>query len=110
MESLSEPSPYDSYIAQQTADVVPDLLMFSRPLLDLSNTPVITVGHINTICTDSGSPAKADSASKKPISSEVLRTMTEAMGNLTTLCNSDQARNSVRDSMSDMMTNDEGNK
>jgi len=109
MESLSEPSPYDSYIAQQTADVVPDLLMFSRPLLDLSNTPVITVGHINTICTDSGSPAKADVGSKKPISSEVLRTMTEAMGNLTTLCNSDQARNSVRDSMSDMMTNDEGN-
>ena len=112
MESLSEPSPYDSYIAQQTAaaDVVPDLLMFSRPLLDLSNTPVITVGHINTICTDSGSPAKADVGSKKPISSEVLRTMTEAMGNLTTLCNSDQARNSVRDSMSDMTTNDEGNK
>merc|ERR1711936_904732 len=108
IESLNEPSPYDNFIPA-TADVVPDLLMFSKPLLDLSNTPVITVGHMNTICTDSGAPAKADVGSKKPISSEVLRTMTEAMGNLTTLCNSDQARNSVRDSMSDMMTNDEGN-
>lgn len=109
IESLSEPSPYDS-VNPSTADVVPDLLMFSKPLLDLSSTPVITVGHINNICTDSGSAAPASTAlQSRELNNEVLRTMTEAMGNLTTICTSEEARNSVRDSMSDMMTNNEGN-
>ena len=112
IESLSEPSPYDSFISSTTTDVVPDLLMFSKPLLDLSSTPVITVGHINTICTDSGPavPPTSHREESREISNEVLRTMTEAMGNLTTICTSEEARNSVRESMTDTMTNDEGNK
>jgi len=109
IESLREPSPYDSFVPS-TADVVPDLLMFSKPLLDLSSTPVITVGHTNTICSDSGPSAPSHAAPQsREFNNSVLRTMTEAMGNLTTICTSDEARNSVRDSMSDMMTNDEGN-
>ena len=111
MDSLNEPSPYDHMIP--TTDVVPDLLMFSKPLLDLSNTPIITVGH--SICTDSGSagpspPTATGGQQSKEINTEVLRTMTEAMSNLTTICTSDQARDSVRDSLSSMMTNEEGNK
>ena len=91
-------------------DVVPDLLMFSRPLLDLSNTPIITVGH--SICTDSGTAAPSPPSGgqqTKELNTEVLRTMTEAMSNLTTICTSEQARDSVRDSLSNM-ANDEGNK
>ena len=110
MDSLNEPSPYDNFIPA-TTDVVPDLLMFSKPLLDLSNTPVITVGHINTIATDSGTPAaRTITGQNREMSTEMLRTMTEAMGNLSTICTTEEARNSVRDSMSDMMINDEGNK
>ena len=91
-------------------DVVPDLLMFSKPLLDLSNTPIITVGH--SICTDSGTAAPSPPTGgqqAKELNNEVLRTMTEAMSNLTTICTSEQARDSVRDSLSNM-ANDEGNK
>ena len=110
MDSLNEPSPYDNFIPA-TTDVVPDLLMFSKPLLDLSNTPVITVGHINTIATDSGTAvARTVTSQNREVSTEMLRTMTEAMGNLSTICTTEEARNSVRDSMSDMMINDEGNK
>ena len=110
IDSLNEPSPYDMI---PSTDVVPDLLMFSKPLLDLSNTPIITVGH--SICTDSGSagpnpPTATGGQQSKEINTEVLRTMTEAMSNLTTICTSDQARDSVRDSLSSMMTNEEGNK
>jgi len=109
MDSLNEPSPYDNFIPA-TTDVVPDLLMFSKPLLDLSNTPVITVGHINTIATDSGTAvARTVTSQNREVSTEMLRTMTEAMGNLSTICTTEEARNSVRDSMSDMMINDEGN-
>ena len=109
MDSLNEPSPYDHMIP--TTDVVPDLLMFSKPLLDLSNTPIITVGH--SICTDSGTAAPRPATcgeQTRELNTEVLRTMTEAMSNLTTICTSDRARDSVRDSLSNMMTNEEGNK
>ena len=108
IESLNEPSPYDHFIP--STDVVPDLLMFSKPLLDLSNTPIITVGH--DICTDSSSsPSGPPAAQQSPeLNKEMLKTMTEAMSNLTTICTSEQARDSVRDSMSNLMTNEEGNK
>ena len=111
MDSLNEPSPYDHMIP--TTDVVPDLLVFSKPLLDLSNTPIITVGH--SICTDSGPaaarPVPAGEQSRElELNNEVLRTMTEAMSNLTTICTSERARDSVRDSLSNMMANEEGNK
>ena len=109
IDSLSEPSPYDHFIP--STDVVPDLLMFSKPLLDLSNTPIITVGH--NICTDSGQavPASPPAGQRMTeLNKEMLKTMTEAMSNLTTICTSEQARDSVRDSMSNMMTNEEGNK
>ena len=109
MDSLNEPSPYDHMIP--TTDVVPDLLMFSKPLLDLSNTPIITVGH--SICTDSATAAPSPPSAgleSRELNTEVLRTMTEAMSNLTTICTSDRARDSVRDSLSNMMTNEEGNK
>ena len=110
MDSLNEPSPYDHMIP--TTDVVPDLLMFSKPLLDLSNTPIITVGH--SICTDSGtagpSPPTGVQEVGREVNTEMLRTMTEAMSNLTTICTSDRARDSVRDSLSNLMTNEEGNK
>lgn len=110
MDSLNEPSPYDHMIP--TTDVVPDLLMFSKPLLDLSNTPIITVGH--SICTDSGtagpSPPTGVQEAGREVNTEMLRTMTEAMSNLTTICTSDRARDSVRDSLSNLMTNEEGNK
>jgi len=105
IETLSEPSPYD-HLLQTTTDVVPDLLMFSKPLLDLSNTPIITVGQ--SICTDSGPTASAANQNRE-INTELLRTMTEAMSNLTTICTSDQARNSVRESMCDMLSNNDGN-
>jgi len=109
MDSLNEPSPYDHMIP--TTDVVPDLLMFSKPLLDLSNTPIITVGH--SICTDSGtagpSPPTGVQEAGREVNTEMLRTMTEAMSNLTTICTSDRARDSVRDSLSNLMTNEEGN-
>merc|ERR1719411_308340 len=83
--------------------------MFSKPLLDLSNTPIITVGH--NICTDSGPAVPTSPPAGQRITElnkEMLKTMTEAMSNLTTICTSDQARESVRDSMSNM-ANDEGN-
>jgi len=108
MDSLNEPSPYDHMIP--TTDVVPDLLVFSKPLLDLSNTPIITVGH--SICTDSGtgapSPATTGGDQTRELNTEVLRRMTEAMSNLTTICTSERARDSVRDSLSNMMANEEG--
>ena len=68
------------------------------------------------ICTDSGTAAPTSSTSPPAgqqmteLNKEVLKTMTEAMSNLTTICTSEQARDSVRDSMSNMMTNEEGNK
>merc|ERR1712038_1227275 len=107
IESLNEPSPYDHFIP--STDVVPDLLMFSKPLLDLSNTPIITVGH--DICTDAAArPAPAGEQSRElELNTDMLRTMTEAMSNLTTICTSERARDSVRDSLSNMMANEEGN-
>ena len=115
MESLSEPSPYDTVIQSTAAaavEVVPDLLQFSRPLLDLS-IPVITVGHDMraTIAADSAGPAArpAPAPSSGELSREMLRTMTQAMSNLTTSCRSEESRTKIRHSLIDI-ENGEANK
>ena len=117
MESLSEPSPYDTVIQSTAAaavEVVPDLLQFSRPLLDLS-IPVITVGHDMraTIAADSAGPAARPAPAPAPgsgeLSREMLRTMTQAMSNLTTSCRSEESRTKIRHSLIDI-ENGEANK
>ena len=117
VESLSEPSPYDTVIQSTAAaavEVVPDLLQFSRPLLDLS-IPVITVGHDMraTIAADSAGPAARPAPAPAPssgeLSREMLRTMTQAMSNLTTSCRSEESRTKIRHSLIDI-ENGEANK
>ena len=115
MESLSEPSPYDTVIQSTAAaavEVVPDLLQFSRPLLDLS-IPVITVGHDMraTIAADSAGPAPrpAPAPGSGELSREMLRTMTQAMSNLTTSCRTEESRTKIRHSLIDI-ENGEANK
>ena len=120
IESLNEPTPYDTVI-HSTAEVVPDLLQFSKPILDLA-VPVITVGHpqIATIASDSASPSSTSRShvqnpSQPPrlgpneLSNEVLRTMTVAMSNLTTQCKSEESKNKIRQSMVEI-ENMDGNK
>ena len=121
VETLSEPTPYDHQsviTSHSSSEVVPDLLQFSRPLLDLS-IPVITVGHSHphhmaTIAADSVStrrtpaPASASSPSRE-LTSEMLRTMTRAMGNLTTNCKTEESRQQLKESIIDI-ENNEGNK
>merc|ERR1719445_2159181 len=116
VETLSEPTPYDTVIhshSSVTSEVVPDLLQFSRPLLDLS-VPVITVGHthIPTIAADSASTTRRTptpaSASTRELTSEMLRTMTRAMRNLTTNCKTEESRQQLKESIIDI-ENNEGN-
>jgi len=96
-----------------TSEVVPDLLQFSRPLLDLS-VPVITVGHthIPTIAADSAFTSRRTPtpalASSRELTSEMLRTMTRAMRNLTTNCKSEESRQQLKESIIDI-ENNEGN-
>ena len=113
VESLSEPSPYDTVIqstATAAVEVVPDLLQFSRPLLDLS-IPVITVGHDMraTIAADSAGPAPRPAPGSGELSREMLRTMTQAMSNLTTSCRTEESRTKIRHSLIDI-ENGEANK
>ena len=118
VETLSEPTPYDTVIhchSSVTSEVVPDLLQFSRPLLDLS-VPVITLGHahaqIPTIAADSVSSRRTPtpaSASSRELTSEMLRTMTKAMSNLTTNCKTEESRQQLKESIIDI-ENNEGNK
>ena len=119
VETLSEPTPYDHQsviTSHSSSEVVPDLLQFSRPLLDLT-VPVITVGHTHhmpTIAADSVStrrtpaPASASSPAKE-LTSEMLRTMTKAMSNLTTNCKTEESRQQLKESIIDI-ENNEGNK
>ena len=124
IETLSEPTPYDTVIRSHcsaTSEVVPDLLQFSRPLLDLS-IPVITVGHtqIPTIASDSASTRRSpgatsasnglgENSSFRELSSEMLMTMTKAMRNLTTNCKTEESKQKLKDSIIDI-ENTEGNK
>ena len=85
------------------------------------NVPIITVGHpqITTITSDSAGPvASARSQVQHPqpprmgtneLSNEVLRTMTQAMSNLTTQCKSEESKNKIRQSMVEI-ENMDGNK
>jgi len=115
VETLGEPTPYDTVIhchSSVTSEVVPDLLQFSRPLLDLS-VPVITVGHahIPTIAADSVSSRRTPtpaSASSRELTSEMLRTMTKAMSNLTTNCKTEESRQHLKESIMNI-ENNEGN-
>jgi len=123
IETLSEPTPYDTVIRSHcsaTSEVVPDLLQFSRPLLDLS-IPVITVGHtqIPTIASDSASTRRSpgatsasnglgENSSFRELSSEMLMTMTKAMRNLTTNCKTEESKQKLKDSIIDI-ENTEGN-
>ena len=116
VETLSEPTPYDHQsviTSHSSSEVVPDLLQFSRPLLDLS-IPVITVGHahIPTIAADSVSSRRTPtpaSASSRELTSEMLRTMTKAMSNLTTNCKTEESRQHLKESIMNI-ENNEGNK
>ena len=117
VETLSEPTPYDHQsviTSHSSSEVVPDLLQFSRPLLDLT-VPVITVGHTHhmpTIAADSVSTRRTPTPASSPareLTSEVLRTMTRAMSNLTTNCKTEESRQQLKESIIDI-ENNEGNK
>ena len=115
METLNEPSPYDTVIkstSMSNSEVMPDLLNFSRPVMELS-LPVITIGHsqMSTIATDSAGPARPVQpvSGHRELTNEMLRTMTNAMSNLTTICKSDETRDKIRQSMIDI-ENSDGNK
>merc|ERR1719346_825839 len=62
LDTLTEPSPYENIptTTMSSSEVIPDLLQFSKPILDLS-VPVITLGHYPQIAT-----IAADSASVRP--------------------------------------------
>ena len=113
MEHLNEPSPYD-HVQNVNSDIVPDLLVFSRPLLNMGmNEMNLNMGQLGTIASDSGIPM-AEMASDGPnaasdLSKDVLNTMTQAMYNLTTSTDKEQTRKQIRDSLIDV-TNNEGNK
>jgi len=115
METLNEPSPYDTVIkstSMSNSEVMPDLLNFSRPVMELS-LPVITIGHsqMSTIATDSAGPARPVQpvSGHRELTNEMLRTMTNAMSNLTTICKSDETRDKIRQSMIDIENSDGNN-
>merc|ERR1712038_528728 len=115
METLEEPSPYDTVIKSTSvsnSEVMPDLLNFSRPVMELS-LPVITIGHsqMSTIATDSAGPSQPVQpvSGHRELTNEMLRTMTNAMSNLTTICKSDETRDKIRQSMMDIENSDGNN-
>jgi len=100
MEHINEPSPYD-HLQNMNTDIVPDLLVFSKPLLNMG----MSLPPMGTIASDSCAPPPM----KVDLSNEVLTTMTQAMHSLTTSTNRDQTRIQIRNSLLEV-TNDEGNK
>ena len=111
METLNEPTPYDTVIQNNNgADVLPDIIQFSRPVMELS-LPVITVGHGSHIATDSAGPTSHDQLTfgQRELTGDMIRTMTSAMTNLTSICKSDETRDKIRQSMVDI-ENGDGNK
>merc|ERR1719288_647621 len=72
---------------------------------------------MSTIATDSAGPSQPDHSSQpvQPVSghreltNEMLRTMTNAMSNLTTICKSDETRDKIRQSMIDIENSDGNN-
>jgi len=114
MEHLHEPSPYD-HIQNMHTDIVPDLLVFSKPLLNLGLSEMSlnmnNMGQMGTIASDSCTASAASDSrpsSCSDLSNDVLNTMTQAMYNLTTSNDKEQTRKQIRDSLMDV-TNNEGN-
>jgi len=114
MEHLHEPSPYD-HIQNMHTDIVPDLLVFSKPLLNLGMSEMSlnmnNIGQMGTIASDSCTASAASDSrpsSCSDLSNDVLNTMTQAMYNLTTSNDKEQTRKQIRDSLMDV-TNNEGN-
>jgi len=107
MEHLNEPSPYD-HVQNVSSDIVPDLLVFSRPLLNMGvNELSLNMNQLGTIASDSCTPNPRPGVASD-LSNDVLNTMTQAMYNLTTSNDKEQTRKQIRDSMVDV-TNNEGN-
>ena len=50
LDTLTEPSPYENIptTTMSSSEVIPDLLQFSKPILDLS-VPVITLGEFRQL-------------------------------------------------------------
>merc|ERR1719208_77238 len=95
-----------------SSEVIPDLLQFSKPILDLS-VPVITLGHHATIAADSASvrphPSTNKSSASGELTNEMLRTMSVAMSNLTLMCQTEESRDKIRNSFMDIENNDGNN-
>ena len=109
MEHLNEPSPYD-HIQNMNSDIVPDLLVFSKPLLNLGmNEMTLNMNQLGTIASDSCTTSDTRPSASSDLSNDVLSTMTQAMYNLTTSTDKEQTRKQIRDSLMDV-TNNEGNK
>jgi len=108
MEHLNEPSPYD-HIQNMNSDIVPDLLVFSKPLLNLGmNEMTLNMNQLGTIASDSCTTSDTRPSISSDLSNDVLSTMTQAMYNLTTSTDKEQTRKQIRDSLMDV-TNNEGN-
>jgi len=108
MANLNEPSPYD-HIQNINSDIVPDLLVFSRPLLDLGMKEMnMSMGQLGTIASDSCIASDSGSSMSSDLSNDVLNTMTQAMNNLTTSTDKEKTRTQIRESLMDV-TNNEGN-
>jgi len=111
MEHLQEPSPYD-HVENMTSDIVPDLLVFSKPLLNLGgaggiNDITMNMSQLGTIVSDSCSP-RQETTDSGDLSSEVLSTMGQAVSKLTNSSNKEETRRHIRDSMLEV-TNNQGN-
>ena len=109
MANLNEPSPYDN-IQNINSDIIPDLLVFSRPLLNLGMKEMtMNMGQLGTIASDSCIASDSGSSMSSDLSNGVLKTMTQAMNNLTTSTDKEKTRTQIRESLMDV-TNNEGNK
>ena len=109
MANLNEPSPYDN-IQNINSDIIPDLLAFSRPLLNLGMKEMtMNMGQLGTIASDSCIASDSGSSMSSDLSNGVLKTMTQAMNNLTTSTDKEKTRTQIRESLMDV-TNNEGNK
>ena len=106
MQQLNEPSPYD-HIQNINGHMVPDLLVFSKPLLNMGMNEM-SFNLDQRIASDSCMADSGQSLSND-LSNDVLSTMTQAMNNLTTSTDKDSSRKQIRDSLIDI-TNEEGNK
>ena len=104
MANLDEPAPYDN-VPNINSDNVPDLLVFSRPLLNMGMNEN---GRMGTIASDSCMAVSTQSVANE-LGNDVLNTMAQALYNLSTSTDKEQTRKHIRDSIIDV-TDGEGNK